>query len=71
VVREHKESSVAEIEYSSDHFAHTLRRTGFSDIADEAVHVLPDPVGSEQIGSFLAPYGITLDEIINRMGGSP
>ena len=32
--------------------------------------MLPDPVEGDQIGAFLAPYGITLDEIVSRMGGT-
>jgi hypothetical protein len=35
------------------------------------VRVLPDPVDVNQIAAFLAPYGITLDELTSRMGGSP
>jgi len=31
--------------------------------------VLPDPVDGDQIATFLAPYGISLDEIVDRMGG--
>jgi hypothetical protein len=32
--------------------------------------VLPDPVESDRIAAFLATYGITLDEIVSRMGGT-
>jgi hypothetical protein len=32
--------------------------------------VLPDPVEGDQIAAFLKPYGVTLDEIICRMGGT-
>ena len=39
-------------------------------MAEEALRVLPDPVESDQIAAFLAPYGITLDEIVSRMGGT-
>jgi len=31
---------------------------------------LPDPVDGDQIAAFPAPYGITLDELVNRMGGT-
>jgi hypothetical protein len=50
--------------------AAALRRTGFTDVAEEALRVLPDPVEGDQIGAFLAPYSITLDEIVSRMGGT-
>ena len=56
--------------YSREHFASTLRRTGFPEVADEALRVLPDPVEGDQIAAFLAPYGITLDELVSRMGGT-
>jgi hypothetical protein len=59
------------VEYSLQQFARTLRNTGFADEAEEALRVLPDPVSSEEIAAFLTPYGITLDELISRMGGSP
>jgi hypothetical protein len=56
--------------YSREHFASTLRRTGFPEVADEALRVLPDPVEGDQIAAFLAPYGITLDELVSRVGGT-
>jgi len=59
------------MEYSREHFAHTLRRTGFPEAADEALRVLPDPVDVDQIAAFLGPYAISMDELISRMGGSP
>jgi hypothetical protein len=31
---------------------------------------LPDPVDGDQIAAFLAPYGITLNEIVSRKGGT-
>lgn len=58
------------MQYSKEHFASTLRRTGFAEVADEAIRVLPDPVDEHQIAAFLAPHGITLDELVSRMGGT-
>jgi hypothetical protein len=48
-----------------------LRRLGYSQAADEAAEVLPDPVSLEQIQEFADRFGITRDELISRMGGSP
>jgi hypothetical protein len=48
-----------------------LRRTGFPEAADEALRVLPDPVDLDQVVAWGAPHGITRDELISRMGGSP
>ena len=56
--------------YSREHLAVTLRRTGFPEAAEEALRVLPDPVDGDQIAAFLAPYGITLDELVSRVGGT-
>ena len=56
--------------YSREHFAVTLRRTGFPEVAEKALRVLPDPVEEDQIAAFLAPYGNTLDELVSRMGGT-
>jgi len=58
------------MQYSREHFALTLRRTGFAEAAEEALRVLPDSVKGDQIAAFLAPYGITLDELVSRMGGT-
>jgi hypothetical protein len=54
--------------YPRQHFASMLRRTGFPELADEALRVLPDPVDKDQIAAFLAPYALSMDEIVSRMG---
>ena len=56
--------------YSREHLALTLRRTDVREVAEEALRVLPDPVEGDQIAAFLAPYGITLDELVSRVGGT-
>ena len=48
-----------------------LRRAGLPDMAEDALHDLPDPVDSEQVALWAVPYGINMDEITSRMGGSP
>ena len=48
-----------------------LRNAGFPDVAEEAERSLPDEVELEQVAEFGARYGITRDELISRMGGSP
>ena len=45
-----------------------LRKTGFPEIADEALRVLPDPVDKDQVAAFLAPDAISMDELVSRMG---
>ena len=56
--------------YSREHFALTLRRAGFPEAAEQALRVLPNPVEGDQIAAFLAPYGITPDELVSRMGAT-
>jgi hypothetical protein len=48
-----------------------LRRAGHFEAADEASRTLPDPVDLQLAQEFGAHYGITRDELISRMGGSP
>ena len=48
-----------------------LRRTGLPEIAEEALRVLPDPVDLDFAVKVLQSYGVTMDELIDRMGGSP
>jgi hypothetical protein len=40
-------------------------------VAEEADRSLPDPVELRRAAEFGARYGITRDELISRMGGSP
>jgi hypothetical protein len=49
----------------------TLRRLGYPYEAEEAARVLPDPVDMEQLREFGDRYGISVDELTSRMGGSP
>jgi hypothetical protein len=49
----------------------TLRRLGYTQAADEAAQVLPDQVSEEQLEDFADRHGISRDEVISRMGGSP
>ena len=48
-----------------------LRRAGYFDAAEEVDQSLPDPVELERAAEFGMRYGITRDELISRMGGSP
>lgn len=48
-----------------------LRRAGLPEAAEEANRSLPDPVELEHALKFGERYGITRDELISRMGGSP
>lgn len=48
-----------------------LRNAGLSEAAEEAERTLPDELDIERAADFGAPYGITRDMLISRMGGSP
>lgn len=57
--------------YSRQWVVGSLRRLGYQREADEALRVLPDEIDREQLVDFGNRYGISVDELINRMGGSP
>jgi hypothetical protein len=48
-----------------------LRNAGLPEAAAEAERTLPDELDFERAAEFGAQYGITRDELISRMGGSP
>jgi hypothetical protein len=49
-----------------------LRRAGVAEEAIEALNdALDDPVDVQRDGNLFLRYGITLDTLISRMGGSP
>lgn len=48
-----------------------LRKAGLPEVAEEASRSLPDRVELERLAEFGRRHGITRDELISRMGGSP
>jgi hypothetical protein len=44
---------------------------GLPELAEEALRDLPDPVDVDQLGTWGMRHGITRDDVISRMGGSP
>jgi hypothetical protein len=48
-----------------------LRNAGLEAVAEEAERSLPDEVDLERAAEFGLRHGITRDELISRMGGSP
>jgi hypothetical protein len=57
--------------YSRRYVADMLRRQGFPELADVALRELPDPVDAEQLENWGMRYGVSKDDLISRMGGSP
>jgi hypothetical protein len=48
-----------------------LRHIGYTREADDAAQTLPKEVSAEELMAFGDRHGISRDELINRMGGSP
>jgi hypothetical protein len=57
--------------YSRQWVVDTLRRAGYPQEADEASRVLPEEIDRQQLENFGDQHGISRDELINWMGGSP
>lgn len=57
--------------YSRKWVVDMLRRLGYQQAADEALRVLPDDIDLEQLEKFGDQHGISHDELISRIGGSP
>ena len=53
------------------HVVDILRIAALPDLAEEVLRVLPDPVEYRHAERFLFQYGLTKDELISRVGGSP
>jgi len=65
------EKWVVSVQFSRQHVVDLLRRTGMADAADEAERVLPDPVDLEYLTQWGAKHGVSRDDLISQMGGSP
>ena len=62
---------IAMQQYSRQHVVdvlHTLRRP---DLADEASRDLPDPVDIDPLVAWMLQHGLSYDEMVSRLGGSP
>ena len=59
------------MQFTRQHVVDILRIAGLLELAEEANQVLPDPVEYNHAERYLAQYGITKDELISRLGGSP
>jgi hypothetical protein len=62
---------VIAVQLTRQHVVDVLRKAGLPQMADEALRDLPDPVDSEQVALWAVPYGVSMDELTSRMGGSP
>ena len=62
---------MAQMQYSRPELVAIMRRTGYTELADEAERVLPDPVDFDQLEAFARQHGVSKDDIVSEMGGSP
>jgi hypothetical protein len=58
-------------QYSRQHVVDMLNSLGYTQLAEEASRILPDPVDSDQLEALGIKHGLTLNDIISQMGGSP
>ena len=48
-----------------------LNRMGYTELAVEASRDLPDPVNINRLEEWCMEHGLSTDDVISRMGGSP
>ena len=58
------------MQLTRQHVVDLLHTAGLPEMAERALHDLPDPVDSEQVAAWAVPYGINMGELMDRMGGS-
>jgi hypothetical protein len=59
------------VQVSRQEVVDVLRRLGRTQAADEASRELPDPVDLQQLETLAMRCGISRDDLISQMGGSP
>jgi hypothetical protein len=58
-------------QHSRQYAVDLLNRLGLEELADEASRELPDPVDAHRLEAWCARHGLSYDDLISRMGGSP
>ena len=59
------------MQYGRQHVLEVLHRLGYTELADEALRDLPDPVDINPLQAWAMQHGLSRDELISQMGGSP
>ena len=57
--------------WSRQHVVDELNRMGYGELAVEASRDLPDPVDINRLEEWCLEHGLSQDDVISRMGGSP
>ena len=58
-------------EWSRQYVVDGLNRMGYTELADQASRDLPDPVDLNRLEEWSMQHGLSRDDVISRMGGSP
>lgn len=58
-------------QYSMAKVVDLLTHMGYADLAQEAARALPDPVDINELSKWMFDHGVSRDNLISDMGGSP
>jgi hypothetical protein len=58
-------------QYSRQYVVDLLNHVGLRELAEEALRDLPDPVDVRRLQAWCYQHGLSLDNLVSRMGGSP
>lgn len=61
---------VVSMALSRQQIAGVLRRAGLQDAAADALATLPDQVQAKDLERFCAAYGLSVESLVDRLGGS-
>jgi hypothetical protein len=56
---------------SRQHVIDQLNRLGLTGLADQASRDLPDPVDLERLEAWSMQHGLSYDDVVSRMSGTP
>jgi hypothetical protein len=59
------------MQYSKQQVVDMFRRWGLTQLADQASRELTDPVDFDELQVWSLAHGLSHDDIISRLGGSP
>jgi hypothetical protein len=62
---------VVPMDLSRQHIVTVLRRTGMPDVADELLRDLPETADPKDVQRFCTAHGLSMQSLVERMGGSP
>jgi hypothetical protein len=62
---------IAMDQYRRQNVVDELNYLGYTELADKASRDLPDPVDVNRLLAWMTQHGLSSDDVISRMGGSP